>query len=137
MGFYDDYKYGTDGDGWANFWKYIAVLIAVILLIFALSQCSKPSTDVPVSENNRVENSEYVSGTYLDFKTISDDLVYDAATNIVYVENDTADTYDVYVPYIAPNGLPFKYNGKTGELEQIDPREWFVEDNTQIVEKME
>lgn len=125
MGFYDDYKYGTDGDGWATFWKYVAILAVVIFLIFLMSQCSKPSTDVPVSENNRVENSEYVSGTYLDFKTISDDLVYDAATNIVYVENDTADTYDVYVPYYAPNGLPFKYNGKTGELEQIDPREWF------------
>lgn len=125
MGFYFDYKYGTDGDGWATFWKYVAILAVVVFLLFALSQCSKPSTDVPVSENNRVENSEYVSGTYLDFKTISDDLVYDAATNIVYVENDTADTYDVYVPYYAPNGLPFKYNGKTGELEQIDPREWF------------
>lgn len=134
MGFYDDYKYGTDGDGWATFWKYIAILAVVIFLIFLMSQCSKPSTDVPVSENNRVENSGYVSGTYLDFKTISDDLVYDAATNIVYVENDTADTYDVYVPYYAPNGLPFRYNGKTGELEQIDPREWFGITEEEIVQ---
>lgn len=46
-----------------------------------------------------------------NFKDISADLAYDTMTEIVWQRNDSAGIgKDVWVPYYASNGLPYKYN---------------------------
>ena len=54
------------------------------------------------------------------FIDIGNDLVYDSATRIVYIEEHTYYNYNTYCPYYAPNGLPYKYNAETNTLEEIE-----------------
>jgi hypothetical protein len=128
MGFYDDYKFGTDGDSKASFWKRIAIAVIVVFVIFILILCfnSTSTTETVSVENNT--NVEYPINKSLNFKKILGDLVFDPLTKIVYIDNYTSHAYSVYTPYYAPNGIPFRYNEEKGELEQIDPREWFEQE---------
>ena len=58
-------------------------------------------------------NSQTMYGDSV-IKNIGNGLWYDTTTRIVYRQN----SYGMS-PYIAPNGLPFKYNPETKSLEQI------------------
>lgn len=62
-----------------------------------------------------------------EFVKICDDpipLSYDTMTRIVYIRNRSSgyNTY-VYIPYYAPNGLPYRYNPETNTFEEIDSYE--------------
>lgn len=45
-----------------------------------------------------------------DFVKIEEDIYYDPATNIVYMRETTYGWNDIYEPYMAPDGLPYKYD---------------------------
>lgn len=67
-----------------------------------------------------VSNSENISSNQLgEFVKIGDRLCYDSATRIVYVKYYTYSGHNVYVPYYAPNGLPYRYNPETNTFEEI------------------
>ena len=95
--------------------KIISLIIACILAT-QLSACGAVE---PVQVN--ISNSQSISSDTLGaFVEIGGLLVYDPATRIVYRLNDHA--YGVtYVPYYAPNGLPYRYDPKTNTFEEIDP----------------
>ncbi len=68
-----------------------------------------------------VSNSENISSNQFGvFVDIGNNLVYDSATRIVYIENYTYAANRVYVPYYAPNGLPYRYNPETNIFEEIN-----------------
>lgn len=121
MGFYDDYKLGTDGDDKAKFWKCIAITLIIVLITCLLIQ----GICIIRNSNQNEAKIEQTNNDELRFEKISKDLVYDVKTNIVYIKNHISNTYSVYSPYYASNGMPFRYNVQTGELEQIELREWF------------
>lgn len=95
--------------------KKIISSIVVCMLVMQLSGCG---TVEPVQVN--VSNSQSISSDTLgSFVKIGGLLVYDPATRIVYRINDHA--YGVtYVPYYAPNGLPYRYNPESNTFEEID-----------------
>lgn len=93
--------------------KLIAIIFSC-LLIFSLTACSEP-VQVNVSNNQNISSNQL--GV---FAKISDNFVYDSATRIVYFNNHTYCGYSVYVPYYAPNGLPYKYNPETNTFEEIN-----------------
>ena len=96
--------------------KKIFIAFIGLFLAFALVGCAElcdPSINVSNSEN-------IVSNRFGNFITIYGDLVYDAATRIVYIESSTYYCYETYSPYYAPNGLPYRYNPAMNTLEEID-----------------
>ena len=95
--------------------KKIISVISACLLAMQLSGCGAVE---PVRVN--ISNSQSISSDTLGaFVEIGGLLVYDPATRIVYRLNDHA--YGVtYVPYYAPNGLPYKYNPETNTFEEIN-----------------
>ena len=93
--------------------KLIAIIFSC-LLIFSLTACSEP-VQVNVSNNQNISSNQF--GT---FANIGNNLVYDSATRIVYFKNCTYCGFDVYVPYYAPNGLPYRYNPETNTFEEIN-----------------
>ena len=94
-------------------------LIATILscaLVLPLLGCGAVE---PVQVN--VSNGESLSSHQLGtFTSIGNNLVYDSATRIVYRKNYTSSGYYVYIPYYAPNGLPYRYNPETNTFEEIN-----------------
>ena len=68
-----------------------------------------------------VSNSESISSSQFgEFVRIGDKLYYDTATRIVYVKYYTYSGHNVFMPYYAPNGLPYRYNPETNTFEEID-----------------
>lgn len=64
---------------------------------------------------------EYVPG--------STDLVFDTTTKNVFIKNSTYGFgNDVYVPYPAPNGLPYQYDEATKSLVENDSLEELLEE---------
>lgn len=95
--------------------KIIAIILAFIFT-FSLTGCG---TEETVQVN--VSNNESLASLHLgEFNYISDGLVYDIATRVVYIRNRTSDHYWVYTPYYAPNGLPYRYNVETNTFEEIN-----------------
>ena len=97
--------------------KFLLSITATILL-FSLTGCGTTTTTVAVN----VENSEELNSTVLGrdaFSKIADDLWYDSATRIVYMKFYQHQSSDVFVPYYAPNGLPYRYNPETNTFEMI------------------
>lgn len=73
----------------------------------------------PVQVN--VSNSENISSHQLGtFALIGNNLVYDSATRIVYRRDYVYGGNSVYVPYYAPNGLPYRYDPQTNTFEEIN-----------------
>jgi hypothetical protein len=96
--------------------KKIFIALIGFVITFSLVSCEElcdPSVNVSNSEN-------IASDRFGQFITIYGDLVYDAATRIVYIESSTYYGYETYTPYYAPNGLPYRYNPVTNTLEEID-----------------
>lgn len=94
--------------------KKILTMIITFVLTMQLIACGAVE---PVQVN--VENNNIFAGTLGELVEISSLLLYDPATRIVYRINDHA--YGVtYVPYYAPNGLPYRYNPETNTFEEID-----------------
>lgn len=105
--------------------RNIFIIIATLLLFCSLTGCGSE----PVVVN--VENTEDINGTNFGKDVlikIGNGLYYDATTRIVYWWNgslgedymkisrcDTTPT-----PYIAPNGLPYKYNPETNTFVEIE-----------------
>ena len=98
--------------------KKILVGLIGYMLASSLVGCGE---DTIVTVN--VENSGELSSTTLGkdaFIKISDDLYYDSATRIVWLENYSNGYGCSYVPYPAPNGLPYRYNPETNTFEEIE-----------------
>lgn len=95
--------------------KLMAIILSCILIL-SLTGCGAVE---PVQVN--VSNSENISSNQFGkFVSIVNNLVYDSATRIVYRKNYTSSGYYVYIPYYAPNGLPYRYNPETNTFEEIN-----------------
>ncbi len=95
--------------------KLLAIILSCILAL-SLIGCGAIE---PVQVN--VSNSESISShQFGKFVEISYGFSYDAATRIVYKRNYTYYSNYVYVPYYAPNGLPYRYNPETNTFEEIN-----------------
>ncbi len=99
--------------------KKILALLFGFVLTFSLVGCGEGET-----LNVNVENDSDLNSSTLgtqSFVNIGDDLFYDGATGIIYINNVTYGLgCHVYTPYYAPNGLPYKYNSQTNTFEEID-----------------
>lgn len=94
--------------------KLIATLLSCAIAL-SLAGCSVEPVQVNVS------NSESISSHQLGtFVSIGSNLVYDPATRIVYRQNYTHGSRYVYIPYYAPNGLPYRYDPETSTFEEIN-----------------
>lgn len=95
------------------------ILIAIIIscfLIFTLTACSEPvQVNINVSNSGNLSSNRF--GVFVD---IGNNLAYDSATRIVYVKNYTYYGNYVYIPYYAPNGLPYRYIPETNTFEEIN-----------------
>lgn len=95
--------------------KLLALLIGCALAV----TCVGCGSEQPIQVN--VSNSENLSSNQFgEFISIGNDLVYDSATRVVYIENFTYAGCEVYTSYYAPNGLPYRYNPETNTFEQIE-----------------
>ena len=93
--------------------RLFAIVLVCIVLLFLVGCTSEP---IQVNVSNSEELSSNQFGKFIK---INDDLEYDSATRIVYIDNNN--TYgDSYTPYYAPNGFPYKYNPETNTLEEIN-----------------
>lgn len=97
--------------------KLLACLVACTLLL-SLTGCTSDPVQVNVSNDENIASNQFG-----EFRHIGDDLVYDTATRIVYIENYAYPMNDVYTPYYAPNGLPYKYDPETSTFEEINQGE--------------
>lgn len=95
--------------------KRLLVGLIGCILVFSLAGCSSEAVQVNVSNSNNISSNQFAQ-----FIDIGDDLVYDSATRIVYIEDYTYMSNYVHCPYYAPNGLPYKYNPETNTFEEIE-----------------
>lgn len=93
------------------------MLIAATLLFSSISFTGCNTTKLNVNMEGEVSNTQSGGFAYICSRPIT--LYYDQMTRIVYIENNTYIGYDVYTPYYAPNGLPYKYNLETNIFEEI------------------
>jgi hypothetical protein len=94
----------------------LIVIILTFVIAFSLVGCGAVE---PVQVN--VSNGESLSShQFGKFVSIGNNLVYDSATRIVYMRNSTSGGYCAYVPYYAPNGLPYRYNPEINTFEEIN-----------------
>lgn len=93
--------------------KLLAIMLSCIIIL-SLIGCSAEPVQVNVSNNENLSSQQL--GTFI---SIGNNLVYDAATRIVYIRNYTYAGSCVYTPYYAPNGLPYRYNTETNTFEEI------------------
>lgn len=89
--------------------KKIILFALTMLFVFLLSGCSS---------NEEIDQRSKDDGNNIESITLSEfDLVYDKHTQIVYINNCTANGYHVYTPYLSENGRPYRYiNGKLVEV---------------------
>lgn len=95
--------------------RTLLILLIAILLSLSLTGCD-PDRPVQVNISN---NGNIHSNQFGQFILIENYLYYDSATRIVYLYNDVYGGH-VYVPYYAPNGLPYRYNPETNTFEEIE-----------------
>lgn len=104
------------------------VVVIFCLLTILASGCSGEINRLDVApEEYTVDNLELVQ--------ISSSLWYDKNTNIVYIWNgwlSQSSSATTPTPYIATNGLPYKYDLETKSLVEIDPvKEWGLDKLTE------
>lgn len=96
-------------------------LLSVILCVPLLYGCAVKKEIVAINiQNPEIENNAELGIDAL--VEIGSHLYYDRITNIVYFWNGFPFTSRCAVtpsPYYAPNGLPYKYNPETNNLEEI------------------
>lgn len=100
--------------------RNLLILLTALLLSCSLIGCGGSETVVAVN----VENEEDLHSTTFGksaFVEIGNYLYYDSATRIIWLENKNS-YGNVYIPYYAPNGLPYKYNPETNTFEEIEVR---------------
>lgn len=97
--------------------KYKSIVIILgCIFIFLLTACSKSEViEINVSDNENIYSNHF--GIFIE---VGNNLVYDSATRIVYIDNFTYSGHSVYTPYYSSNGLPFRYNPETNTFEEID-----------------
>lgn len=107
-----------------NGMKKITLLILLfITCICCFSGCAEnPQPSDYVDENGSID--PYALDNYYEIPS-APSLFYNGVTNIVYDSYKIDGGYlgkitYVYIPYIAPNGLPYKYNPETGNIEMIN-----------------
>lgn len=103
-------------------------LASLSILITLLLFCSGCGSSIPTVVNVNVEHNEELNNTVLGkdaFVSIGNGLCYDSITKIVYIEFDQYGykIENVFVPYYAPNGLPYRYNPETNTFEEIGEEE--------------
>ena len=102
--------------------RQLLLMLIVGCLMFTFIGCGKKE-DILVN----VENQESLHNTTIGVDSwveIGDGLFYDSTTRIVWFRAHLG-SYNVdYEPYIAPNGLPYKYNPDTNTLEEINITEY-------------
>lgn len=101
----------------------IFILILMVIFIFAgIMLFNKFSTGKNADNDRDNIVNKHLNDRCPNYKHIVDDLYYDTLTHIVYFKNITSDFYQVYIPYIASNGLPFRYNTDVNKLEEINTK---------------
>lgn len=102
--------------------KIIPALIGCMISL-SLTGCKKEVLNV-IEDNLQTVRIENVGELYTtqvgsdDFVHIIEDLYYDPNTMIVWLKRKQAYS-TVCTPYIASNGLPYKYNPDTNTLVEI------------------
>lgn len=95
--------------------KLMAIILSCILILSLIGCGAVEPVQVNVSNSTSVSSNQF--GTFV---SIGSNLVYDPATRIVYRKNYTYSGYYVYIPYYAPNGLPYRYDPETNTFEEIN-----------------
>ena len=96
--------------------RKLLILLTTTLFSSTLVACGS-ETLVSVNVENKEDLHNAVFGTDAFIK-IGNKLYYDFTTRIVWLLN--RNSYgSVYIPYLAPNGLPYKYNPETNTFEEI------------------
>ena len=95
--------------------KFLVGLIGCMLTFSLVGCSSEQSVSVNVSNSDNISSNQF--GKFVD---IGNDLVYDSATRIVYIEDYTYCENMVHCPYYAPNGLPYRYSPETNTFEEIE-----------------
>ena len=95
--------------------RKLLAIISSCIIVLSLIGCRAEPVNVNVSNSESISSNQF--GTFV---AIGNNLVYDPATRIVYVRNSSYSCYYVYIPYYAPNGLPYKYNPETNTFEEIE-----------------
>lgn len=97
--------------------RKVFMILLSYMMIFLLVGCGEVKT-----LNVNVENGDSLNSNILgeqSFIEIGSGLYYDSSTRIVYMLNKTYSGWNVYTPYYAPNGFPYRYNPKTNTFEEI------------------
>lgn len=94
--------------------RNIIAIMFVCIIGLSLSGCKPEPVQINVSSNENLSSDQFCN-----FIEISSDLHYDSATRIVYICNQNS-YGDVYTPYYAPNGFPYRYNPETNTFEEIN-----------------
>jgi len=94
--------------------RKLIIILITILLILGLSSCSSTNLNVAIEGEVNPNPTGFVE--ICNSPII---LVYDSMTNIIYIENSTYAGGEVYTPYYAPNGLPYRYNPEKNLFEEI------------------
>lgn len=95
--------------------KLMATILSCTIALSLIGCGAIEPVQVNVSNSENISSSQF--GTFV---SIGNNLVYDSATRIVYMKNNTYGAGCVYVPYYAPNGLPYRYNPETNTFEEIN-----------------
>lgn len=97
------------------------ILLGLILsaMILTLTSCEEKSINVNVENSTELNNTVLGSSTLIE---IGDRLYYDSTTRIVYWWNGrfTTNAATTPSPFLAPNGLPYRYNPETNTFEEIN-----------------
>ena len=95
--------------------KLMATLLSCALTLPLFGCGTVEPVQVNVSNSTSISSHQF--GTFV---SIGSNLVYDPATRIVYRQNYTHGSRYVYIPYYAPNGLPYRYDPETNTFEEIN-----------------
>lgn len=100
--------------------KILKLMIAFSLSSFVLTGCSEEKAISINVENNKEFNEQNVGKEVM--VKIGSGLYYDSNTKIVYWWNgycNNSNASTMPTPYLAPNGLPYKYNIEINTFEEI------------------
>ncbi len=95
--------------------KLIVIILTFVITLPLLGCGAVEPVQVNVSNSTSISSNQFGK-----FVSIGNNLVYDSATRIVYRKNHTYCGNYVYVPYYAPNGLPYRYDPETNTFEEIN-----------------
>ena len=95
--------------------KLIQRSVAALLVLICISGCGSSTIKV------NTDNTEQLNSNSLgEMQEIGGNLHYDLATRVVYRANYTYMGNHVFIPYIAPNGLPYRYDVENNKLVEIE-----------------